>query len=184
MRKKERCRYFEESKAVTSSFLQLLKLYDERLYRHAVSVADYCEKIAFILNLEREKIELLRIGAYLHDIGRILGEGEEHVKRGVEILKPLNLLSFIYPFIYSHHERINGKGFPERMLEASFSTELKILTLVDEYVSLLEEVGDRKEVLLIIKQKVLEGAFDEIVYNSLCQVLEDEDFRKNLGVFS
>lgn len=182
LRRKERCRYFEDGKSVIASFLQLIKLCDKELYEHVMVVADYCGKVAAVLNLSREQIELLMAGAYLHDIGKIVEKGDEHTRKGIEIIRPLNLLDKMYTFVYSHHERMNGKGFPEEITGVNFSLELKILTLVDEYVNLQEQLKNKDKALNVLDRKVAEGAFDEVVYRALCQVLEDEDFRKNLGM--
>ncbi|SHG68804.1 putative two-component system response regulator [Thermosyntropha lipolytica DSM 11003] len=182
LRRRENCRYFETRRAVVMSFLELIKFHNEDLYNHALKTAYYCEKIALLLNLSREKIEVLLDGAYLHDVGKLVERGKEHPEKGVEILKTLSMLNEIYPFIYSHHERMNGTGFPEKIKRESFTTELKILILVDEYLNLLGKEKDKKRTLDILGQKVKEGAFDENTYNALLQVLEDEEFWENLGI--
>jgi len=117
---------------------------------HSARVAHYAVGIGEELGLGAEQVEGLRIAAELHDIGKIaiseriiskkgrLTEEEfeiikEHPQRGVDILQPIRFLAPVLPFILYHHERFNGKGYPEGLVGEAIPLEARIINLADAF---------------------------------------------------
>jgi len=97
---------------------------------HSLRVTEYAVKIAKELRLPENDIEILNTASLLHDIGKIgtydtvLGKPgkltdeefaivKKHPAKGEEILRPIRQFKPLLPVIRHHHERIDGKGYPD-----------------------------------------------------------------------
>ncbi|MDD4309466.1 MAG: HD domain-containing protein, partial [Candidatus Cloacimonetes bacterium] len=102
------------------------------------------------LNLDIEELKLLRIGALLHDLGKIgiynslldkdhaltLGEFEimkQHPIIGEKIIKPIGLAAPIHDIILQHHEWFGGGGYPYGISGEKISHLARIVTVADSY---------------------------------------------------
>ncbi|GAA6755014.1 response regulator [Thermus thalpophilus] len=101
---------------------------------HGERVARYALWTAEVLGVLAHEVEDLRLGALLHDVGKIaipdhllrgdrpLTEEEwrivrEHPIKGDEILKPLKAHPRLRPYVRWHHERLDGSGYPDGITE-------------------------------------------------------------------
>ena len=99
---------------------------------HTARVASYSAAIAKEMGLQSEKLAEIELGAILHDIGKIgivdeilskstplvgkeIQEMETHPQKGVVIIDNADFLRCAIPAILYHHERIDGKGYPEAL---------------------------------------------------------------------
>lgn len=120
---------------------------------HSKRVALYAERIARAMRLKEEEINRLRLAALLHDIGKIgildhLIEKQEkltikeyeiikkHPVRGASILNKVNQLKDIIPFVRHHHERIDGKGYPDGLKGENIPLCARILNIADSFASM------------------------------------------------
>jgi putative nucleotidyltransferase with HDIG domain len=118
---------------------------------HSSRVARYALKTAVYLGYVGELLQYIRLGAELHDIGKI-GTREailnkpgpltpdefEHVKEhtalGEKILSPfLNESPMVLRIVRSHHERMDGCGFPDGLAGDRIPREARIVAVVDAY---------------------------------------------------
>jgi len=129
-------------------FLEEKDLY---LSGHSVRVANYATKIAQAMELDRDTIDTIALGAELHDIGKIgvteavlhkagkLTEAEyrhimQHPVIGARILAPL--MRDVPPalaIVRSHHERLDGKGFPDGLKGDEIPLEVRVVTVADSF---------------------------------------------------
>ena len=118
---------------------------------HSSRVARYAQKTAVHLGYVGELLEYIRLGAELHDIGKIgtreailnkpgaLTPAEfEHVKEhtalGEKILSPfLNESPMVLRIVRSHHERLDGRGFPDGLSGDRIPREARIVAVVDAF---------------------------------------------------
>ncbi len=115
---------------------------------HSEKVAEISVEIARALNLDEETVEKIRLGALLHDIGKlgippdILNKPErltpeeyeivkEHPVWGYRILKPIKAFSEIIPIVLYHHERCNGSGYPYGLKCNQIPLPAKIVAVAD-----------------------------------------------------
>jgi putative nucleotidyltransferase with HDIG domain len=120
---------------------------------HSERVTNYALSIARAMGLRQNEIDALRIGALLHDIGkigtydvlldkpdRLTAEEFEIVKlhpvRGDEILSPVKQLQNIIPIVRYHHERMDGKGYPDGLKGDEIPLSSRILHVADSYDSM------------------------------------------------
>jgi HD-GYP domain-containing protein (c-di-GMP phosphodiesterase class II) len=100
------------------------------------------------LNLPPSRVDAIRQAAYLHDIGKIgvpdgiLGKADrltdeeyeavkQHVPLGVQLLESCPQLSHLAPIVRYHHERWDGKGYPDGVVGGRIPLEARILSLSD-----------------------------------------------------
>ncbi|MFP4465718.1 MAG: HD-GYP domain-containing protein [Candidatus Goldiibacteriota bacterium] len=117
---------------------------------HSQKVQEYAVHIAEELELPERDIESIKYAALLHDIGKIalpddiikkpsrLTEKEFEIVRkhpviGAKIIKEIETLAPMVPIILHHHERFDGKGYPDRLKGEEIPLGARIVHLVDAY---------------------------------------------------
>lgn len=116
---------------------------------HAERVSRYAERLARRVGLDEEEVEHVRIGGMLHDIGKIgfsdrllsnqdtrpdpdmLVEIKNHPTWGMQILQELDFLGPALEFVHSHHERMDGKGYPRGVPAGELPEGARILAVAD-----------------------------------------------------
>ncbi len=125
-------------------------------FRHSVGVAEVANGIALKLGLRSDRVRLVRRAALLHDIGKLsvsnaildkktrLTEAEwKIVERHPGLTR--QILEQIQPFMEiaivagEHHEKLDGSGYPNRLLSADLSMESRIVAVADVYSALSED---------------------------------------------
>lgn len=122
-------------------------LYTER---HLFRVAERAVRVAVALGVKAHKLETVRLGGLLHDLGKIavpdsilLKPGalsrEEfekikiHSRIGASIVKPLNPFSAPEPVVLHHHERLDGRGYPDGLKGTDIPLGARIVAVSDAY---------------------------------------------------
>ena len=129
---------------------------------HSTSVSKYSEALARAINLPEEEVERIKLGALLHDVGKIgipetvlkkegpLSDEEwaimkQHPTIGAEkVLNPNPSLRDLIPIVKYHHERIDGKGYPEGLQNGDIPLAAKIVAIADTYHALISDRPYRK----------------------------------------
>ena len=124
---------------------------DEYTEGHGDRVAAYSVRTGTRLKLSEKEIEKLRIAGLLHDIGKIgfsdtlfshadskptermMEEIKSHPEWGCNILNGLDFLGDVRDYIYAHHERLDGSGYPRGLKEAQIPYGAKILAVADSF---------------------------------------------------
>lgn len=132
------------------TLISVINAKDRYTYGHVERVVVYSRLLADKLNLCDEDKKKLVYGAYMHDIGKInIGEEilnkkmplddeeweilKQHSANGVEIIKPVESLMYIAPLILHHHERYDGRGYPDKLKGEGIPYLARILTVVDSF---------------------------------------------------
>jgi len=129
---------------------------------HSTSVSRYSEALARAINLPEKEVERIRIGALLHDVGKIgipesvlrkpdkLSDEEweimkQHPAIGAEkVLKSNDTLKDLIPIVKYHHERIDGKGYPEHLSGDKIPLAARIVAVADAFHALISDRPYRK----------------------------------------
>jgi putative two-component system response regulator len=147
-RRLEQANHERVSVATLEALVNALEAKDPYLRGHSARVADLCAMVAAQLGCTDEQIEAVRTGGRLHDIGKIgireeilnkqgpLTESEfdhvkQHVTVGSQILAPLVHLQDVIAFVRSHHERWDGKGYPDRLAGEAIPLGARIVGAVE-----------------------------------------------------
>ena len=123
---------------------------DPSMKAHATRVANQC--VLFLKDMEYppKEINLIYIAALLHDIGMIyipkkvsdkktgLTESEmafikKHTLISERILSKYNILRDVMPIIRSHHEAVDGSGYPDGLKGNEIPAGSKILNIINSY---------------------------------------------------
>ncbi|MEG1255206.1 response regulator [Clostridium sp.] len=165
---------------VTKSLLKILKLKNNNLYLHVCSVKKYSEKVGKILTITDEAMERLLVGAYIHDIGKVISNGDDHVEIGEDIISSFKMCKWLKVFVRNHHEKINGQGFPDGLMENEMSLEMKILITINRFVEILEQTDDEDTSITKLSEECQKGYWSIEVLDAIKQVLKDEKFIKSI----
>ena len=162
---------------------------------HSERVAETSVALAQELNLSDKDIENIEYTALLHDIGKIgiadsiLGKNssltnkefdkiKEHTVMGAKIIEPVDFLKNSYKAIYHHHEKYNGKGYPDGIKSEDIPILARIIAVADAYDAMGSDRPYRKK---LNKDKILKELkdqsgkqFDPKVVKALISVLERE----------
>ncbi len=123
---------------------------DHYTHGHSTTVMKYSVKIAEAIGLSEEEIETIKYAALLHDIGKIgISENilnkpskltkEEyniikmHPQLGANIVSKIDSLKKLTSLILSHHEWINGSGYPLGLRGDEIPLGAKIISIADAY---------------------------------------------------
>ena len=138
--------YFETIRALSNA----MEAKDKYTNGHSYRVADYAIGIAEQMGLKSNKIDQIKTAAILHDIGKIgiadailnkagrLEENEyimiqQHPDIGAKILSEVDFLTEVSSIIKYHHERYDGKGYPQGLTGVEIPIEAAILAVADAY---------------------------------------------------
>lgn len=132
------------------SLVMSIEARDSYTKQHSERVTAYALEIAEEMNLSEDEKEAIRFGGYLHDIGKIgvrdlvllkpgrLSEEEKaeirlHPVIGGNIIKPIRFLPKERELVLYHHERFDGKGYPEGLEGDRIPRIARILAVADTY---------------------------------------------------
>jgi putative nucleotidyltransferase with HDIG domain len=134
-----------------------LRIKDEYLIEHSLNVSILMTIFAKSLGIDRTTIEQLALGAFLHDVGKILvpdhilhkpgrltpeefEEMKKHVNYGLEVLADLpNLSDLALSLVREHHERLDGNGYPNQLPAEKISQYSRMIAIVDSYDAMTAE---------------------------------------------
>jgi putative nucleotidyltransferase with HDIG domain len=140
---------------------QAIELRDDYTGGHTIRVSTYSVLLAEQLNMAPRDIELIRLGTPLHDIGkigiddavlrkpdRLTPEEFEHMKlhtvKGAEIIATVPDLQPILPIVRNHHERWDGKGYPDGLGGEAISPLARVVALADAFDAMTSDRPYRK----------------------------------------
>ena len=133
---------------LASALANAIEARDSYLHGHCERLASLAVRLAELLGLPPEEIETIRLGAILHDVGKIgipdrvlLKPGplddeeraivETHPEIGDKLLEPLDLLASARPIVRHHHERWDGEGYPDRLAADDIPLGARIVGVAD-----------------------------------------------------
>jgi diguanylate cyclase (GGDEF)-like protein/putative nucleotidyltransferase with HDIG domain len=186
--------------ATLVSLAEALDLRDTGTSDHSWTVGRYCALIAEELGLPPERVKRIEVAGTLHDIGKIglpdailqkpgpLGKAElaeirTHPEIGAQILSGRGLED-LREWIFAHHERPDGKGYPCGLTDAEIPLEAKILAVADAYEAMtadrvyragIDERAARAELL-----RCAGDQFDSRVVAAFLTVLSTGDPRSSV----
>ncbi|MCK9571671.1 MAG: PAS domain S-box protein [Candidatus Omnitrophica bacterium] len=177
------------------AFAKALELKDHYTGEHVEKTVHFASEIAKGLGLPKDELEAIQQAAMLHDLGKIgvsenilLKKGKlnklefeeirKHPQIGADIIRPIRFLHGIIPFIFYHHERWDGKGYPAGIKGDDIPMGARVIAIADVYQALSSDrpyhrAFSKKEAMAIIKN----GAgtqFDPRIVNVFIKVMKKE----------
>lgn len=141
---------------ICEAFAEVVDAKSHFTFCHSMGVADAALAIAQHIGLPQERVQLVRRAALLHDIGKLsvsnaildkqgkLTEEEwkavyQHPGLTRRILERISPLREIAVIAGEHHEKLDGTGYPDRLMAPDLSLESRIIAVADVYGSLSED---------------------------------------------
>lgn len=145
----ERGHRVRQQRAAVRALALAVDARDPDTRNHSANVAELAVAVARALGLSDHEVQLIGLGAQLHDIGKIgvpdrvllkpgvlepdeVSEIERHPELGVSILGPAQL-DEIVPLVRSHHERWDGTGYPDGLVGERIPLAARIVAVCDAF---------------------------------------------------
>jgi putative nucleotidyltransferase with HDIG domain len=145
--------YVSLSWGVLAGLLRALDIRDQRAARHAAAVARFASDMAEAVGMSEQEQELAHTAGLLHDIGhfalsdRVAERGgpltdedwmaiQRHPELGAEMLRDLGMYGPVAEIVMAHHERIDGRGYPNGLPGEEIPEIAKIIAVAEVYDTL------------------------------------------------
>ena len=175
--------------AVVRDWGQSIESSDSYTFGHCERVASYAERVARALGLDDQQITTARLGAYLHDVGkirvphevlnkpaRLTSEELEVIKMhpiwGIELLESVEFPWDIKPIIRWHHEKYDGTGYPDRLRGDEIPLHAMIIGIVDVYDALTTTRSYRPAMspaVALAEMERMRGSWRPDVFDAFCR---------------
>jgi putative two-component system response regulator len=182
---------------IVVSLATAMEAKDDYSANHSLRTSYYAGKLAKRLMLSDSEQKHIKVAGFLHDLGKIgikdrifckpeaLSPDEfevikSHPLIGEKICSSISAFEPILPIIRHHHERFDGKGYPDGLKGTTIPLGARIMAIADAYDALTTDRSYRKAYSKSAAWKILhknEGPqWDPELVEIFCQMLEKEDF--------
>jgi putative two-component system response regulator len=192
-------RFTDEHEHAEKVILLLARTIDARdpyTAGHSGRVAEYADRLAIRMGLEVDARNEMRRGALFHDLGKLVIPDavlnkpgvltpderemvEAHTTVGYELLSPMKTMRKTLPVVLSHHERLDGSGYPEGLSGSAIPMSVRIVTVADIFDALTRDRSYRGALSVatafgILNDGVRRGWWDRDVVEALKGVVLEE----------
>ena len=136
-------------------YLKMIKE-DNEVYQHSLSVCRVAVILGVYYNMNLDELINIAVGSLLHDIGKIylnkdilykpdrLSDDERifieaHTSLGYKMTKDADVNDMILSIIKSHHEKLNGKGYPDGLHSSQIPIYIQLVTIADVFSALTSQ---------------------------------------------
>ncbi|MBQ1849803.1 MAG: HD-GYP domain-containing protein, partial [Lachnospiraceae bacterium] len=183
---------------ITEAFAMTIDMKDRYTRGHSTRVAEYTELLAKELGYDEETVEKYRNIALLHDIGKIgvppevlnkpgkltdqeFGVIKSHSALGYEALRKINIMPELAIGARSHHERPDGKGYPQGLAGEQIPRVAQIIAVADTFDAMYSDRPYRKrmnfEKAVSIIKEVAGTQLASDVVDAFLRLVEKGEFR-------
>ena len=199
--RERRARLEGERSAQRDAMMQALASLSGALRQRDDGTAAHCERVAGIairvgaaLGLSEERLQVLRLAALVHDVGKIgvrddillkqgeltpdeRGRIERHTILAAEILRPIRGAEEIADIVLCHHECPDGSGYPRGLHGDRIPTLAGVLRVADVFAALVEPRTYKPPMRpeeAVSRMRSLEGRLDPAGFAALRRLVEDD----------
>lgn len=183
----------ESNEGLLITLSEIIDLRDPYVLGHSKQVSKIACEIAKSMGLNEKQTDLIRKAGMLHDIGKLgisleilskpgkLSESEyetvkKHASIGAEIVKNSPSLRPLAQIIRHHHERCDGKGYPDGIAGNQISIEARIVAVADAIDAMTSDRPYRRALPPeMVREELLKSArtqFDPLVVDAAMKVLD------------
>jgi putative nucleotidyltransferase with HDIG domain len=130
---------------------------------HCIRLVDYVEVTAKALGLNGRDVDLVKLGAAMHDVGKIAVPDDvlkkpdkltpdeytlikQHCYVGGQICKKVAFLEPVYPMVYYHHEHFDGRGYPDGIAGDKIPLGARIIAVADAFDAMTNDRPYRRSI--------------------------------------
>jgi putative nucleotidyltransferase with HDIG domain len=176
-----------------STVMQTLSMRDAMTARHSAAVARYAREVARLLGVDEREQDLIHTAALLHDIGKFIfpdtilladrkltdEEWETvklHPEQGAKLVRRIEGYGPVADIIISHHERMDGKGYPYGISGDLIPLGSRIISVADTYDVMTSRDSYRRpvstEAAIVELRRVAGTQLDPIVVEKFIEMVE------------
>lgn len=183
------------NKGMIDTLIETLYIRSPRERQHSIAVSELSSEVGLALHLSETEISKLGRTGYLHDIGKIvipqsilskellskedLETIQQHPMVGYRILNLFDDTLDLAEYVYSHHERWDGKGYPQGLKNGHIPLISRIVSIVETYDSVISRgKSSHNEKKLEALEVIRKGAgtqFDPDIAELFVQMMEEKD---------
>jgi PAS domain S-box-containing protein/putative nucleotidyltransferase with HDIG domain len=192
---------FEKLQSAMSSTIDAISIIvesrDPYTAGHQRRVAQLAMAVAGELGLSEERIDLIRMGSLIHDIGKIYIPAEiltkpgrlndiefammkSHPTVGYKILNKVDFIPVIVDMVYQHHERMDGSGYPLGISGDEILLESRIIAVADTVEAMASHRPYRPALGVAVALEEIKkqrgSAFDAKVVDACLKLFEEQGF--------
>ena len=177
-----------------STVMQTLSMRDAMTARHSAAVARYAREVARLLGMSEGEQDLVHTAALLHDIGKFIFPDsilfadrkltdEEweivklHPEQGAKLVRRIEGYGPVADIIISHHERVDGKGYPHGIAGDEIPLGSRIISVADTYDVMTSRDSYRRpvssEAAIVELRRVAGSQLDPTVVEAFVEMIED-----------
>jgi len=167
----------DSSENIIMTLTTALENKDARAGGHVHRVAEYASRLAEKLGMSRDEKETIVKGALLHDVGKIgvpdailakasptdeeLWRLREHTRMGASILEPMKTFRPFVPIVRWHHERFDGRGYPDGLRGDEIPLEAQVVAIANRFDNIMHDCNcSEREALERLRTEAADGGFD------------------------
>ena len=146
----------EDARQVIFALANAAEAKDLFTLEHTTRVANTASELAHRIGMPPDVIDQVRAGALIHDVGKLaipdqvlnkpgpLTDAEfelvkTHTVVGAEIVSPLAAQRHLVAIVRSHHERFDGKGYPDRLVGEAIPLAARVVSVCDAYDAMVNQ---------------------------------------------
>jgi putative two-component system response regulator len=187
----------ERAEGVITTLGLTIEARDPYTAGHCERLARYAAALGQALGVDEPTLKALRLGGFLHDLGKIavpdgillkpgpLNADERermkiHPATGADLVQGLKTLEGVRPILRHHHERWDGSGYPDGLKGEAIPLGARIMAVVDVYDALRTERPYKgplphAEALAILLRETEAGFWEPRIVTSFVQLLPELD---------
>jgi putative nucleotidyltransferase with HDIG domain len=176
-----------------STVMQTLSMRDAMTARHSAAVARYAREVARMLGVDEREQDLIHTAALLHDIGKFIfpdsilladrkltdDEWEIvklHPEQGAKLVRRIEGYGPVADIIISHHERVDGRGYPHGISGDEIPLGSRIISVADTYDVMTSRDSYRRpvssEAAIVELRRVAGSQLDSEVVERFVEMVE------------
>ncbi len=185
----------ERAEGVITTLALTIEARDTYTSGHCERLARYGVAVGQALGVDEGMLRSLRLGGYLHDLGKIavpdgillkegpLEQGEQermrtHPSVGADLVVGLRNLEAVRPIMRHHHEKWNGSGYPDGLKGEAIPLGARIISVADVYDALhtmrpYKPALPHEEAVTILRRETDAGFWDPRVVGTFLEVLRN-----------
>jgi putative two-component system response regulator len=184
----------ERAESVITALALTIEARDPYTGGHCERLARYATALGRALGVDGALLKALRLGGFLHDLGKIaipdrilLKPGpldpeeravmQTHAAIGADLVRDMRTLDDVRPLIRHHHERYDGSGYPDGLRGEGIPLGARILAIVDVYDALrtarpYKAAMSHAQAVAILQRETAAGAWDPQLVSAFIQLFE------------
>jgi putative two-component system response regulator len=197
LRVKQLLSQLERAEAVITTLALTIEARDPYTLGHCDRLSRYAVAVGEALGLDADMVRALRLGGYLHDLGKIavpdgilLKPGpldpleqeriRAHPGAGSDLVLGLRSMELVRPIMRHHHEKWDGSGYPDGLKGEAIPLGARIISVVDVFDALhtdrpYKTAMSRSDAVSLLLRETDAGYWDPRVVSTFLDVLRDAE---------